>query len=740
MRILMWFTLGFGAACALCAYILPSDLFLYGCAAGILCVAACLPLLRKISAARIYLAVFLGITVAVAWNLVLHHNYLKGAIALDGNVRESVITVSEYPVATDFGCRVEGTVSCTDRTYSVQAYLDEDVVLTPGDQITGTFYFRYTGPQGKNNTWLLGNGIYLTASAKEDIAYSAGVTALHHQGAIWRHSILQMIQTLFPEDTAPLAKALLLGYTEDLSYETDTHFKVSGIRHVIAVSGLHVSVLYGFIMAVTGKKRFLAALLGIPSLLLFAAVTGFTPSVVRACVMVGMMLLADLIGREYDSATALSAACLLMLLKNPFVIFSVSFQLSVGCVAGILLFSSPLQGWITEKLSTGKKKPPRIVHWIAAGVSVTLGAMSLTTPLSALYFGSVSLIGLVTNLLTLWLISLIFIGIILAVVLGLIAGSVGGFLAWALSWPMRLVMLAARGASLMPLAAVYTASPYIAFWIVFVYLLLAVRFFFRKSDPMMLIFSAALGLFLAVGCSWAEPLTHECTVTAIDVGQGQSVLIQSEGKNYLIDCGGDSDTAAADKVANKLLSQGIRKLDAVILTHCDADHAGGLPYLLTRVDTAALFIPSAEAGYVPPKTKATVIWVDREIQISGKSSLMRIIPPISGNRDNEKSLCILFETENCDILITGDRSAAGERMLMKQCELPEVDLLIAGHHGSKYSTCLEFLYTVRPENVFISVGADNVFGHPAEEMLARLRSFDCNIYRTDQHGTIVYRR
>jgi len=79
-------------------------------------------------------------------------------------------------------------------------------------------------------------------------------------------------------------------------------------------------------------------------------------------------------------------------------------------------------------------------------------------------------------------------------------------------------------------------------------------------------------------------------------------------------------------------------------------------------------------------------------------------------------------------------------MLMKQCELPEVDLLIAGHHGSKYSTCLEFLYTVRPENVFISVGADNVFGHPAEEMLARLRSFDCNIYRTDQHGTIVYRR
>ena len=118
---------------------------------------------------------------------------------------------------------------------------------------------------------------------------------------------------------------------------------------------------------------------------------------------------------------------------------------------------------------------------------------------------------------------------------------------------------------------------------------------------------------------------------------------------------------------------------------------------------------------------------------------IRVLPPAFLESTNENSLCILFESENCGILITGDRSARGERMLLKRYALPEVDVLVAGHHGSKDSTCRELLEAVKPETVLISVGAGNVYGHPDGKLLERLAQFGCTVYRSDQNGTILFR-
>ena len=128
------------------------------------------------------------------------------------------------------------------------------------------------------------------------------------------------------------------------------------------------------------------------------------------------------------------------------------------------------------------------------------------------------------------------------------------------------------------------------------------------------------------------------------------------------------------------------------------------------------------------------------MEISLGESKMTVFGPIYSGSSNENSLCILFESQNCDILITGDRSDFGERMLMRNAQLPDVDLLIAGHHGSKHSTSEELLRTVRPETVIISAGEGNRYGHPHEELLQRLTQFGCTVYRTDLHGTIIYRR
>ena len=132
--------------------------------------------------------------------------------------------------------------------------------------------------------------------------------------------------------------------------------------------------------------------------------------------------------------------------------------------------------------------------------------------------------------------------------------------------------------------------------------------------------------------------------------------------------------------------------------------------------------------------------VSQDICITFDSAKITLIPSRSNLSDNESGLCVLFQTQNCDILITGDRSIAGEQELMRYLDLPELEVLIVGHHGSKYSTSVELLEKTSPEIAIISVGADNLSGHPTQETIQRLLEAGWEIYRPDLHGTIVYRR
>lgn len=233
-------------------------------------------------------------------------------------------------------------------------------------------------------------------------------------------------------------------------------------------------------------------------------------------------------------------------------------------------------------------------------------------------------------------------------------------------------------------------------------------------------------------------------ITVLDVGQGQCILLQSEGRNYLVDCGSYSESYAADRAAGMLLSQGITRLDGVILTHFDSDHAGGVAYLLTRVSADYLFLPdcpdedeTSQALY--SYTEGAVQTVMKDMVVSFGNTKISIIPSKTASSNNESGLAILFQTKNCDILITGDRSEKGELELIEHMTLPELEVLIVGHHGSKTSTCRELLIKTSPEIAIISVGADNSYGHPADEVLQRLEKFGCKIYRTDLSGTIIYR-
>lgn len=739
MRKLMWFTLGFGAVCALCSYLwLTEGLLLPGI---ILAGVSCLLLVgsRWVKWFRIPATIALGCALALGWFQLYATQYLRPAAALDGQITEVTARCTDYSYRTNYGTAVEGFLHLDGMPYRAKFYVSGEIDMEPGDALTGVFRFRVTTPDSADDPTNHGSeGIFLLAYQQEDAQLGkVSETPIWGYPAILREKLTEIIENNFAEDAAGFARALLLGDRSGIDYETSTAFKVSGISHIIAVSGLHVSILFSLVYVLCFKKRWLVALIGIPVMVLFAAVAGFSPSVTRATIMITLMMLAMCVGRDYDGPTELAFACLVMMVVNPLVTMSISFQLSAGCVAGIFLFQQKIKGWLLDKLGKGKLK-----GWFAGSVSMTISAMTLTTPLVAYYFGAVSLVGILTNLLTLWIISLIFYGIMLVCLMGSFWSAGAAVIARVIGWAIRYVLVTAKVLASFPLAAVYTRSAYIVGWLVFVYLLLAAFLTLQKKHPGVLFCCGAIGLCLALGASWLEPLTDDCRMTVLNVGQGQSIILQSEGKTYLVDCGGDSGSEAADLAAETLMSMGVFRLDGLIVTHYDADHAGGVQNLLTRIPADMIFLPDAEdeTGLsLQLEAAHRVNMVSENLLLTYDKTKLSIFGPVVPDSDNESSLAVLFQAGNCDILITGDRGDLGEWMLLKTAALPEVDVLVVGHHGSKYSTSEELLTAVKPKLAVISVG-ENRYGHPTQEVLDRLAAVGCPVYRTDQLGNITFRR
>ena len=744
MRKLMWLTVGFAAACVAGAYLQ------YGLCivAAIACALALCCILRF---ARPFLpkaiCILIGCALGVSWFLCLDYAYLDPIRRMDGQATILDISVTEYSRQTDVGISVEGKTQIKGKTYKLIVYVNEDVELAPGDRIQGGFRLCYTGVGSKETSYHQGSGIFLLAFPKgsNEIIKADHVPVKYF--AAWLHRrVSDIINVVFPGDTRYFANAVLLGNTSEMPFSAKWALKTSGIYHISAVSGMHISVLVVLIYILCGKHRLLSAIVGIPVLLVFAAVVGFSPSVVRACVMHILMMIALAADVEFDPPTALAAGVLILLAVNPLCITSVGFQLSVGCMIGVLFFTERIHGFLLSQTKLGPAKgktlKAKATRFFVASVSMTLGATLLTIPLSAAYFGTVSIAGVLANLLLLWLVSFVFYGIIVTCVLGAIWTPLGMICGWMVSWPVRLILGVSKMISKIPLSSVFTCGVYIIAWLVFVYILITVFAKSKKKQPIVLTCCILVGLLGAVACSWLELRCDHFRITAVDVGQGQCLVLQYEDKFYMVDCGGDSDDIASNAAAQLLMSQGIFRLDGLIVTHYDADHAGGVMQLLNVIPADKLYLPIQEEesdiqDALSNQYSDRITWVNKDIVLEEVN--ITIFASSNPYDSNESSLCILFQPENCDILITGDRSEEGELSLLEHTDLPDLEILIAGHHGSATSTSWALLNATRPEVVIISVGEDNRYGHPKQETLERLQSFGCGIYRTDLEGTIIFR-
>jgi competence protein ComEC len=265
----------------------------------------------------------------------------------------------------------------------------------------------------------------------------------------------------------------------------------------------------------------------------------------------------------------------------------------------------------------------------------------------------------------------------------------------------------------------------------------------RRKRPWLLTGCAVFCLVISVAASWVEPQLDRFRITILDVGQGQSIILQHNDSYYLVDCGGDSGMQAADAAAQQLFSQGIFSLDGLILTHYDMDHAGGVLPLLSRMDVDTLYCPDIDPEHetriqLEEAYGHKIHWISFDSQYRIDETSISLLTTHEKTSGNESSMCVLFQPENCDILITGDRGKIGERALVAQYQLPQLEVLLVGHHGGKNSTTLELLHETWPKMAIISVGV-NGYGHPTEDVLERLERFGCQIMRTDLDGTIIVR-
>ena len=508
----------------------------------------------------------------------------------------------------------------------------------------------------------------------------------------------------------------------------------------MAVSGMHCGFLLSMLMLLIGKHRHkFIMLIAIPVLVFYALLTGGSPSVIRACIMLSMMLIAALTHRENDGITTLLVALSFILVQNPFAAASVSLQLSFASTAGLL--------WLTPKLynrllhvTTGKGKIRAIV---ASSAASTAGAMIFSVPVAAYYFGTLSLIAPVSNLLCLWAVSIVFALGLLVVLFALCLPPV----AYLISFPMNVlvyyILYMARALASIPYHAIYFVNSYLKLWLAFAYGVFAVTYF-KKRGYGVAIASVMIALTAAVHIGAAK-YDGDFETIVMDAGQGQCVVLASDGEFSLVDCGsGNSWYDTGNNAADLLITMGCRKLDMLVLTHYDSDHVNGIADVLTRLDVDTLYMPAesdteglqSNIVRLAEQNHTKICFVDKMQECSLGSAELRFLPSAGNSaEDNEQGLAVQAIFDDKSVLLTGDMNRASERKLLNTYDFLEANVLIAGHHGAKSSTSPELLEALAPETVCISVGS-NSYGHPAKETLRRLAEQGCTVYRTDLHGNI----
>ncbi len=751
MRKLAIACFSFSAAIFASNYILPAAVLPFFSAVlillGVYFVVRPSKFLRGITISVFALALGFGVFYAHYQNTVVKVEKLAG-LTLDINAK-----LISYPLSYDDYCRAEIKLK-TEGLPEFKAILyDNSMALAnaePGDRLSFKGKLSSAGIRyGEAYDNYFSKDIYFIINTRSDAVIDKTVFDLSVLPQIFNRKVTEHISRIFPEDTGPFVKSLMLGNKTEL-YDVPGQYNSltrAGLSHVVAVSGMHIAYLLAFLQIILGKGR-KSAVLCIVLIWIFVFVSGASPSAVRAGIMQSVFMLAPVLRRENDSLTTISFALSLILAVNPFSCASISLQLSFAAMAGILAYSKKFSDVICSVLPV---KDSRCVRKVAETAGTSTAGMIFTVPLVAIHFGTVNVLSVLSNVLALWAVSICFIGSYAACAVALISIEFGMALAWLISWPIRYVLLVAELISAISFSTVYLVNCAAVVWLVLSYVVLFICLLSKLSAVQKMLIPVCISAALLYSFSAITRHSYnsaDAVYTAIDVGQGQSISVMSGENTVLIDCGGiGSLDNAGETVGAYLSSCGRKDIDLLILTHLHSDHANGVEALMEMCTVRKIIMPenpNDDDGILDKVLSAAQRQGTELYYVSEKDSMqlgelgILLWQPQNVGDINERGLIVQVSSGDYDMLLTGDASSSVERRLVSDGEIKDVELLIAGHHGSRYSSCGDFLKYINGETAIISVGY-NSYGHPTYETLARLDAYGYNVLRTDLNGNIEIR-
>jgi len=585
---------------------------------------------------------------------------------------------------------------------------------------------------------LLTDKIYTITTIREGDIYSIdrNPTIKYSLRSAFMDKIQGTFTSYLSSRSAKLMTSIFIGQSSYLLEEDVEVYRNMGLAHILAVSGLHIGIISAFIyffLSNLGIRRKLNTVITLATIWFYAFLIGFPPSILRANIMFTILYYSQLIHEPYDSINSISFAIFILLLINPYYLFNIGFQLSFMATLSILLFGPRIR----EAFYPYKNK---LVSTLSAILAVQLG----TLPVQAYYFNHINPYGIIANLLIIPLLSL---GLVLAFLLlffsllpftTFVSFILSLVLEVILQWEQALLQLLQ---TLGPEGVKIFSPELISIIIYYLMLLGLFRIISIKKLNRTMIKVLCLSLILAILVNGYLIFTDRSVeVHFIDVGQGDAILIRTKGADYLMDTGGSSfgDFNIPERITLAYLEKlGVRSLKALFITHFDQDHSQGLDLLVDRLKIEYLFTSYLpEDLKIPPDIEVIPLKEGDRLQLDREVELEILWPGQAISfKDNNRSLVAILKAEGVGILLTGDIEGEVEHILKDRITGP-IDIIKVPHHGSKSSSTEEFLEAVGAREAIISVGRNNIYGHPHPEVLNRYEVRNINIYRTDEMGLV----
>ena len=570
------------------------------------------------------------------------------------------------------------------------------------------------------------------------------------------------INKILNEEEAALCIGILVGDREAISEQTEDNFKKSNLTHMLAVSGSHITYIINALAMLLGKtSKRTSKIFTIIILIFFMALTGFTFSVIRACIMGILVLLASLMYRKPDTINNLGISSFIILLFNPYAISDAGFLLSYGGTIGIVLLGDKIENAIYKEENKNKNIINKIIKYIIISFSITLSANLIIIPIMAYNFSTVSFTFWISNILAAPIMEIATIFGFIIYFISIFFIPLAKFLGIFLNLLLYLLLKIAEVSSLIPGSSIYIKTPYIieciiyylfiVIWLKWDYIKNAIKV--KKILKVLVASSILLIIFSSIFiCCFPKTLK----IYFVDVGQGDCTLIETPTNKHILIDGGGSEFGNFDvgesTLLPYLLDRRITTIDYMLISHFDSDHIDGLFAVMENLKIKNIIISKQgeksdnfirfQELVKNKKVNVLVVKKGDRIQID-KYSYFEILFPeknlIQDNVLNNNSIVANFCSMGFKLLFTGDIEEIAEKRLWelyRDTDKLKSTILKVAHHGSKTSSTAKFLELVTPKIALIGVGEGNKFGHPNNGVLDRIRDYTNKIYRTDKNGEI----